>query len=82
MTRGAFILKSELGKAALAEYWRVALSRIESLRFVVQRVIWDPATLELAAAALLLSLDRRDSAPLQDPAAAPVHLDPDEGPLP
>ena len=36
------------GKAALAEYWRVALSRIESLRFVVQRVIWDPVTLELA----------------------------------
>jgi hypothetical protein len=36
------------GKTALAEYWRIALSRIESLRFVVQRVIWDPATLELA----------------------------------
>lgn len=36
------------GKAALADYWRIALSRIESLRFVVHRVIWDPATLELA----------------------------------
>jgi hypothetical protein len=36
------------GKAALADYWRIALSRIESLRFVVNRVIWDPATLELA----------------------------------
>jgi hypothetical protein len=36
------------GKAALAEYWRTALSRIQSLRFVVHRVIWDPATRELA----------------------------------
>lgn len=36
------------GKAALAEYWRIALSRIQSLRFVVNRVIWDPAALELA----------------------------------
>jgi len=36
------------GKPALAEYWRIALSRIQSLRFVVQRVIWDPTTLELA----------------------------------
>ena len=36
------------GKAALADYWRIALSRIQSLRFVVNRVIWDPATLELA----------------------------------
>jgi len=31
-----------------AEYWRLALSRIETLRFAVQRVIWDPATIELA----------------------------------
>jgi hypothetical protein len=36
------------GKLALADYWRIALSRIQSLRFVVHRVIWDPATLELA----------------------------------
>lgn len=36
------------GKPALADYWRIALSRIQSLRFVVNRVIWDPATLELA----------------------------------
>lgn len=36
------------GKPALAEYWRIALSRIQSLRFVVHRVIWDAATLELA----------------------------------
>jgi hypothetical protein len=36
------------GKAALADYWRIALSRIQALRFVVNRVIWDPATLELA----------------------------------
>lgn len=36
------------GKHALAEYWRIALSRIETIRFVVHRVIWDPATLELA----------------------------------
>jgi len=35
-------------KPALAEYWRVALSRIQALKFVVHRVIWDPETLELA----------------------------------
>lgn len=36
------------GKAALAEYWGIALFRIQSLRFTVHRVIWDPATHELA----------------------------------
>jgi len=36
------------GKAALAEYWRIALSRIQTLQFIVHRVIWDPETLELA----------------------------------
>jgi hypothetical protein len=36
------------GKGALAQYWGVALSRIQTLRFVVHRVIWDPATCELA----------------------------------
>jgi hypothetical protein len=36
------------GKAALRAYWQRALSRIESLRFTVERVIWDPATAELA----------------------------------
>lgn len=36
------------GKAALREYWMTALATIESLRFAVDRVVWDPATRELA----------------------------------
>jgi hypothetical protein len=36
------------GKDALRTYWRTAMGRLESLRFVVDRVLWDPATRELA----------------------------------
>ena len=36
------------GKAALREYWTAALSRISSLRFRLDRVLWDPAQRELA----------------------------------
>ena len=36
------------GKAALREYWQAALGRISSLRFTVERVVWDEAGRELA----------------------------------
>lgn len=36
------------GKPALREYWQTALSRIQSLRFALQRVIWDPDLSELS----------------------------------
>ena len=36
------------GKAALRAYWEEALARIGSLRFTLRRVLWDPATAELA----------------------------------
>ena len=36
------------GKAALREYWQTALGRISSLRFTVERVVWDEASRELA----------------------------------
>jgi uncharacterized protein (TIGR02246 family) len=36
------------GRAALRAYWRAALERRTSLRFSVVRVLWDPATHELA----------------------------------
>lgn len=36
------------GKQALREYWNKALSRIESLKFVVDRVVWDNTSSELA----------------------------------
>lgn len=36
------------GKQALREYWNTALARITSLRFAVDRVVWDPGTGELA----------------------------------
>jgi ketosteroid isomerase-like protein len=36
------------GKEALRAYWTTALERIESLRFDVDRVLWDPARRELA----------------------------------
>jgi ketosteroid isomerase-like protein len=36
------------GKAALRAYWAAALSRIASLHFAVDRVIWDPRRRELA----------------------------------
>jgi hypothetical protein len=36
------------GKPALRAYWQAALARIRSLRFSVDRVVWDPARRELA----------------------------------
>ena len=35
------------GKDALRAYWTKALERIGTLRFTVDRVVWDPATHEL-----------------------------------
>jgi len=36
------------GKDALRAYWTAALSRIGSLRFAVEHVLWDPSRGELA----------------------------------
>src|SRR5690348_3310982 len=36
------------GKAALRAYWSLAMSRIGTLRFTLQRVLWDTVTRELA----------------------------------
>ncbi|HWB15778.1 MAG TPA: nuclear transport factor 2 family protein [Vicinamibacterales bacterium] len=36
------------GKAALRRYWMTALARISSLRFEIDRVLWDAGTHELA----------------------------------
>lgn len=36
------------GKAALREYWNSAMSRIGSLTFTLDRVVWDADTRELA----------------------------------
>ena len=36
------------GKEALRAYWSAALAGIRSLRFIVDRVLWDPQTRELA----------------------------------
>jgi hypothetical protein len=36
------------GKEALRAYWTAALARIGSLRFTLDRVVWDPVRLELA----------------------------------
>ena len=36
------------GKQALRAYWATALSRLTSLRFTVDRVLWDAQTRELA----------------------------------
>ena len=36
------------GKAALGDYWRASQRRIDSMRFTVQRVIWDPQSSELS----------------------------------
>jgi ketosteroid isomerase-like protein len=36
------------GKGALREYWTKALARLASLRFTVDRVVWDPDSRELA----------------------------------
>lgn len=37
-----------LGKHALREYWNKAIEHIGSLHFVVDRVLWDPRTREMA----------------------------------
>lgn len=36
------------GKAALRTYWNAALSKIHSLRFTVDRVLWDEGRREMA----------------------------------
>ncbi len=36
------------GQAALRAYWSLAMSRIGSLKFTLDRVVWDAATRELA----------------------------------
>ena len=36
------------GKPALREYWKTAVARVGSLRFTVDRVLWDDGTRELA----------------------------------
>ena len=36
------------GKQALREYWNKAVARVGSLRFVVDRVLWDARSRELA----------------------------------
>lgn len=36
------------GKEALRSYWATALARVPSLRFTVERVLWDPEGRELA----------------------------------
>jgi steroid delta-isomerase len=36
------------GKAALRAYWSQAMSRISTLKFTLDRVVWDAATRELA----------------------------------
>ena len=36
------------GKEALRAYWEAALRTIESIRFTVVRIVWDPDTAELA----------------------------------
>ena len=36
------------GKKALRAYWSAALAGIRSLRFIVDRVVWDPQNRELA----------------------------------
>lgn len=36
------------GKQALRAYWNAALARISSLKFVVERVLWDGESRELA----------------------------------
>ena len=37
-----------LGKQALREYWNEAVAHVGSLQFVVDRVLWDPSTREMA----------------------------------
>ncbi len=37
-----------VGKAALRSYWTKALGQVQSLRFTLERVLWDPELRELA----------------------------------
>jgi predicted ATP-grasp superfamily ATP-dependent carboligase len=37
-----------IGKAALGDYWNKALESVTSLHFALQRVVWDPARMEIA----------------------------------
>lgn len=37
-----------LGKQALRDYWSKAVAQIGSLQFMVDRVLWDPGTREMA----------------------------------
>lgn len=36
------------GKQALRDYWQTALAQVKSLRFIVERVLWDVDTREMA----------------------------------
>jgi hypothetical protein len=36
------------GKQALRDYWNTAIARVRSLKFVVERVLWDASSRELA----------------------------------
>jgi len=36
------------GKQALRSYWETALAHVGSLEFVLQRILWDPTSAELA----------------------------------
>lgn len=36
------------GKKALRAYWEMALARTSSLRFTLERIVWDPESRELA----------------------------------
>jgi hypothetical protein len=36
------------GKQELRAYWQAALARVQSLRFVLDRALWDPESRELA----------------------------------
>ena len=40
-------VKTVRGKEALRKYWTAALGRLTSLRFTVDRVLWDPEAREL-----------------------------------
>lgn len=41
-------ISTVVGKQALREYWNMAVAHIGSLQFVVDRVLWDPSTREMA----------------------------------
>lgn len=41
-------ISTVVGKHALREYWNKAVAHIGSLQFVVDRILWDPSTREMA----------------------------------